>query len=158
MAKQKATAERTFFQELFHVALYKRNQGRIARQLTFVAVAVTVGLGAFRWSDTAATNNMTMRVIVPGLILLLGIWLGYRLVNYTRFADFLISVEAEMSKVSWPTRTTLFRSSMVVLFTIFVLAAILFLYDTLWQLLFDAMGVTGGDTIEIIYRWLGFGK
>ena len=31
------------------------------------------------------------------------------------FADFLIAVEAEMNKVSWPTRTELFRGSMVVI-------------------------------------------
>lgn len=29
-----------------------------------------------------------------------GIWFGYRLVNWPRFADFLISVEAELNKVS----------------------------------------------------------
>ena len=49
-------------------------------------------------------------------------WICYRLVNFPGFADFLIAVEAEMNKVSWPTRTELFRASMVVLFLIFSLA------------------------------------
>ena len=31
------------------------------------------------------------------------------------FADFLIAVEAEMNKVSWPTRHELIRASMVVM-------------------------------------------
>ena len=38
------------------------------------------------------------------------------------FADFLIAVEAEMNKVSWPSRGELFRASIVVLVMIFVLA------------------------------------
>ena len=44
----------------------------------------------------------------------------FRLVNLPKFADFLIAVEAEMNKVSWPTRTELFRSSVVVIVTILV--------------------------------------
>ncbi len=35
---------------------------------------------------------------------MVGLWLCFRLVNMPRFADFLIAVEAEMNKVSWPTR------------------------------------------------------
>jgi preprotein translocase subunit SecE len=45
------------------------------------------------------------------------------------FADFLISVEGEMNKVSWPSRSELFRASLVVILVIFFLAALLFGYD-----------------------------
>jgi preprotein translocase subunit SecE len=69
-------------------------------------------------------------------------WFGYRLVNWPRFADFLIAVEAEMSKVSWPTKTELYRASMVVIFTMFFLAILLFCYDAFWQLLFDVLKVS----------------
>ena len=31
-------------------------------------------------------------------------WFAYRLVNLSSFADFLIAVEVEMTKVSWPSR------------------------------------------------------
>ena len=54
---------------------------------------------------------------------------GFRLVNMPPFADFLISVEAEMNKVSWPTRASCFAASLVVIVVIFLLAAILFAYD-----------------------------
>ena len=57
-----------------------------------------------------------------------------------RFADFLIAVEAEMNKVSWPSRGELVRSSMVVIFVIFALAIILFGYDMLWTFLFRVVG------------------
>ena len=52
------------------------------------------------------------------------------------FADFLIAVEAEMNKVSWPSRGELFRASVVVLFTIIALALLLYAYDFLWRAFF----------------------
>ena len=72
----------------------------------------------------------------PILIALFGSWLGYRLVNLPRFADFLIAVEAEMSKVSWPSRGELFRSSLVVICVIIILAVSLFSFDLIWQWFF----------------------
>ena len=57
------------------------------------------------------------------------------------FADFLIAVEAEMNKVSWPTRDELFRSSMVVIFCIVFLAVVLFGYDVFWRTLLSLLRV-----------------
>lgn len=71
----------------------------------------------------------------PGLLLLLAAWACYRLVNVPSFADFLIAVEAEMNKVSWPTKPELYRASMVVLVVIVVLAAMMSLFDVLWRAL-----------------------
>jgi preprotein translocase subunit SecE len=47
-----------------------------------------------------------------------------------------------MNKVSWPTRDVLFRSTAVVMFTIFALAVILFCYDLIWSRLLYYLGVT----------------
>ncbi len=58
-----------------------------------------------------------------------GLWASFRIVNMPSFADFLISVEGEMNKVSWPSRGELFRASVVVMLVIFFLAAFLFVYD-----------------------------
>ena len=77
--------------------------------------------------------NLGLRFLIPGLLLALGAWASYRVVNVPIFADFLIAVEAEMNKVSWPTRTELFRASMVVLILIFVLAFVLTAYDVFWK-------------------------
>ena len=74
--------------------------------------------------------------------MVVGVWISFRVVNYPRFADFLIAVEAEMNKVSWPSRTELIRSSIVVIFVIFALAIILFGYDMLWRFLFkEVLGI-----------------
>ena len=124
-----------FFQELVHVGLYKRSQGRITRQVTFAALALAVALGLWRLSFIMTGKGLAYQLALPGVLLLAGLWVLYRLVNVPSFADFLIAVEAEMNKVSWPTRTELFRASLVVLFMIFSLAIILAVYDYLWAVL-----------------------
>jgi len=70
-----------------------------------------------------------------------GLWFGFRVVNWPRFADFLISVEAEMGKVTWPSKSELIRASVVVIVTIVILAISLFMFDVVWQWLFKLIGV-----------------
>lgn len=118
---------------MFTASRYKRTQGRIARQATFFAILVVVAIGAWRLSSVADTE-MT-RYVVPVTILAVGAWLAFRIVNIPRFAEFLISVENEMNKVSWPTRGELYRASMVVIVVIFLLTAILFGYDLILRFL-----------------------
>ncbi len=132
-----------FFQELFQVGLYKRTQGRVTRQVTFVTLALALiwGLHQFSQTQLLATRGPALQFGLPGLLLLLGLWAAYRLVNVPGFADFLIAVEAEMNKVSWPTRTELFRSSIVVLVTIFALAVVLFGFDFFWRRVFSWLGI-----------------
>jgi preprotein translocase subunit SecE len=48
----------------------------------------------------------------------------------------LIAVEAEMNKVTWPSKDELVRASIVVMFTIFFLAVALFSFDIIWQTVF----------------------
>jgi len=124
-------------------SMYKRSQGRIARQVTFGAVAGIIGLGALRFSDLMSGSGPAWQYGIPTLILVAGIWIGFRLVHWPKFADFLIAVEAEMNKVSWPSRMELYRASVVVLVTIFLLAAALFLFDFVWSSLFRLIGIQG---------------
>jgi preprotein translocase subunit SecE len=140
------------FHELLRAGVYKRSQGRITRQVTFAALALGLAVGLWRLKDTMATSNLwldpshttllfLLRIGVPGLLLLLGWWVCYRLVNLPVFADFLIAVEAEMNKVSWPSRGELYRASLVVLITLFALAALLFAYDVIWKWLLHLVGI-----------------
>ena len=141
-----------FFQELFRVGLYKRTQGRIARQVTFAAIAVCVLAGAFQLYTSLVTMGHLWQLAFPSAMIVIGIWVAYRLVNLPVFADFLIAVEAEMNKVSWPTRAELYRSSVVVLVTVFVLAALLFLFDITWRQIFMTIDIVPGESI--IEEWL----
>jgi len=146
MVKEGNTALNPFWRELFSVGVYKRSQGRIARQVTFAAIVLMVALGAWSLKGflTQSVSNLTTVYVASTAVLVLGMWLAFRLVNMPRFADFLIAVEAEMNKVSWPTRTELVRSSIVVIFTIFGLMFVLYFFDIFWRLLLNAVGVFGG--------------
>ena len=107
-------------QELFRFGFYKRNQGRIARRATFGAFAVIVALGAWRLTqylggivgDNTELDTGPAEfdcVLHSALVLATGLWASFRVVQLPTFADFLISVEGEMNKVSWPSRGELFR-------------------------------------------------
>ncbi len=148
MAKQKAASQVSFLQDLLHFGVYKRNQGKIVRQATFAAMAMTFLIGSWRlYAALDAADDQSwyaapgMEYLLPGLLLAIGTWVSFRLVNYPPFADFLVAVEAEMNKVSWPSRQELIRASLVVIFVMFFLAIILFTFDLIWQALFKLIGV-----------------
>ena len=133
MGKESGVALNGFWRDWFQFGLYKRSQGRITRQATFAVLALLVILGAWRLSAYVGPGVAWKQIGVPGVLAVVGVWLSFRLVNWPQFADFLIAVEAEMGKVSWPTRKELFRGSIVVMVTIFSLATMLTAYDFVWH-------------------------
>ena len=150
MSKDQRAATSPFLRELLQWNVYKKNQGRITRQVTFAAIAIVVAFGGWRLSNysinwvTAPDGSLLQSLVhvgVPTLIVVLGWWAAFRLVNMPNFADFLIAVEAEMNKVTWPSRTELVRSSIVVILTILLLAGILYGYDLFWNAVLMAIGV-----------------
>jgi preprotein translocase SecE subunit len=76
-----------------------------------------------------------LQYTLPLLLIAAGIWFAWRVVNYPPFADFLIATEAELNKVSWPTRTRLVRDTVVVLVTTVLLAVFLFVMDQTWRVI-----------------------
>ena len=139
MSKENSFSVSSVLLEMVHVGVYKRSQGRITRQVTLGVLAVSFLLSAWRLSASMAAGSLQdYQWAVPLLLLVAGWWVSFRIINIPRFADFLIAVEAEMNKVSWPTRTELVRSSLVVIFVIFSLAGILFLFDMFWRFIFSS--------------------
>ena len=124
---------------MFDTSRYKRSQGKVARQLTVAALAAVVGVGSWLLSEMGDTT--TSRYVIPLVVLVTGLWASWRIVNIPRFADFLISVEAEMNKVSWPARSELLRASVVVIIVIFFLAGLLFIYDYILDRVLGIFGV-----------------
>lgn len=145
MSKDNATSPSLwgmFLHELLQGGIYKRTQGRLTRQFTCLAIWLAAAIAAWRTFDTVTWGSvdewfpgagfslaMLLRYLVPAVMLGAGLWLGFRLVNYAPFADFLIAVEAEMNKVTWPSRLEMSRSSIVVIVIMFGLTAIIFSYD-----------------------------
>ena len=54
MSQEKVASSVMWFGELFQVGVYKRSQGRIARQVTFAALAIAFALAAWRARDLSA--------------------------------------------------------------------------------------------------------
>lgn len=149
MGKDKATSSmglNLLMSEFLKPDLYKRSQGRLARQITCATIWVVVALGCWRlWATGLAQQQLAVQYSVPAVLLVIGMWIGYRLVNYPPFADFLIAVEAEMNKVSWPTWRELSRSTIVVIVLIVGLTAVLFGLDLIWAFALKVLGVTRGE-------------
>lgn len=136
-----STGSSSIVSEFFHAGVYKPTQGKAVRQATFAALAVFLGLACFQLSRWLASNWEVAEYPLPLALFVLGVWVCYRAVNLPKFADFLIAVQAEMNKMSWPSQQELVRSSLVVIVVIFILATILFGLDILWMALFKAIGV-----------------
>lgn len=156
-AASSSTASDSFLSELLSTRLYKPSQGRVTRQVTGGAIWLAFAIAAWRWFETAfglgwlasvagdietqRTVLDVLKFVLPGLLLAAGVWIGYRVVNYPRFADFLIAVEAEMNKVMWPSQDELVRSSVVVIMLLIAFAVLMYLFDLLWLWLFMLMGI-----------------
>ncbi len=140
-----ASSGSSLISEMFSNSAYKPNQGRFVRQLTALAIWVVVAMACWSLYGTLRASLQAGSLgipVIPAVTLMIGLWFGYRAVNWPRFADFLIAVEAEMNKVTWPGKDELKRASFVVIFTIFFLAIALFAFDVVWQAIFSAIGVT----------------
>ena len=134
MSKDSAVQSVALWQELFQFSIYKATQGKITRQVSGAAFALAFIIGAWRLFETGQLSD-NLRFVVPCAIAIVGSWISFRVVNWPAFADFLIGVEAEMNKVTWPSWDELRRSSMVVMALIFGLTVILFVFDLLWTVL-----------------------
>ncbi len=140
------TANQPLTANLLQTAIYKPNQGRIVRQVTALAIWIVAAVGCYRLYITLRGSfdlSPWISTGIPVLLCAAGCWFGFRVVNWPRFADFLIAVEAEMNKVTWPSKSELVRAAIVVILTILVLAIALFLFDIVWQWFFALIGVTG---------------
>ncbi len=132
----------SFWSELLAVGLYKRNQGRLARQLTAAGLGVLVVFGAYVLAQGPLTAyGAEVRTGVPAVVTAIAGWVIFRLVNWPLFAEFLISVEAEMNKVSWASKPELYRATIVVLSTMLFLGIVLFAYDNAWLWILTSIGV-----------------
>jgi len=126
--------------------VYKKNQGKYTRVVTFASAMVMAVVAAAALSDFlraytgpyVSFGGPTVLVMLVGLLTL---WL----INRPKSADFLIATEGEMKKVSWSTKKEVVGSTKVVIITTFVLALILFGVDLMFIFLFKWMRVTGTE-------------
>lgn len=126
---------------VLHLRSKKSNANGVVKVHVVSGTFTVQGLDADGKAVGRDQSNLGFQYIIPGVVLALAAWICYRLVNMPSVADFLIAVEAEMNKVSWPTRHELIRASLVVLITMFVLTVVLFGFDLLWNFVFTRLHV-----------------
>lgn len=149
MAKQKTMPANALLQAMFQFDLYKPTQGRTIRKIVGGVIFFGAALASWQIYNSLSIDFGWLSPIqavypqytIPLALTLLGLWLGFRIVNIPTFADFLISVEAEMDKVTWPSTGQVYNASMVVIVAIFTLMFSLFFFDMVWQWLFRLIGV-----------------
>ena len=133
------------FDEFLRVGVYKRSQGRIVRQVTFAALALglLIGLWKLGWTlyGSGQGSSVWLYYGLPGVLAVVGLWASYRAVNLPAFADFLIAVEAEINKVSWPSWSEMWRWTLVVIIMIFSIGFLLATFDFFWVWFFKLIGV-----------------
>jgi len=145
----------------FTAVPYKRSQGQRVRRGTIVGILALAACGIYtmlnHWAGSAAPSDWSLAVpftggrsivllkdiqfTLPILVALASLWLAYRVVNLPVFADFLIATEAEMNKVSWTTRQRLIQDTIVVLVTVVLLTAFLFVVDVAWNMVLTRIGI-----------------
>lgn len=141
----------------FSVLGYKKSQGIRARRYTMIGFLLIgwTGVVALRngpfladasaslvydlpFTDVAFTALPSVGFTLPLILAVAAFWFSWRIVNVPVFADFLIATEAEMNKVSWSTRKQLVQDTIVVLTTVFLLTAFLFVVDWFWGTLLSS--------------------
>jgi preprotein translocase subunit SecE len=139
---------RDLLKELFRIRRYKSNQGRLMRRLTMSGVWTVFICGAYKFTQLAfdwapLLREQEVRYIVALFFITAGMWFGYRLVQWPLFADFLVAVESEMVKVSWPGKAELYSSTIVVLIMFAILSAMIYIFDLVWVFVFNSLQILG---------------
>ncbi len=121
--------------------IYKKGQGTTARWITAASLLGLAAFGAFELENSAAAWGVIVNAqhkdivgvplsYIPAAVLFIGAaLLTAYVVNWPRFVDYLIMSEAELRKVSWPTRLELKRQTTVVIITILFFGVVLLIAD-----------------------------
>ena len=122
------------------IRIYKAAQGRTLRLGTAIGLAVTdltlcyfVGSLLQQYVPAGVAYKTYLVYAVPALAFCAMAVAEFILLNRPSVVDFLVATESEMKKVSWPSRAELLGSTGVVIMTVLVLAAFIFLADFLFN-------------------------
>ena len=118
--------------------IYKRGQGKNTRLYTAFAGILIVGLGCFQlYTKLQALDlGLWVETMVPVALFMFLSVLVLWIVNRPTVADFMISAEGEMKKVSWSSRKEIAVSTFVVIVVVVGMAALLGVTDLGLQLFF----------------------
>jgi preprotein translocase subunit SecE len=133
------------------LGIYKRGQGYYTRMISAVAGGVIAALGCYALYgklDALVFVNQNLKIVVQSLVPLAVFggfaFLMYWLVNKPIIADFMISAEGELKKVSWSTRQEITASTLIVIAVMLIMAGCLLVVDVSLQYFFQAIHLIPG--------------
>lgn len=123
------------------VTAYKKNQGRPTRQIALCAVVAVLSwfliqVSSLFWKKQSGLPWLGMTVLAIGA----SAFLSVVLLNRPKWADFLISVQQEIDRVTWPSMLEVKRATIVVLFLLSSMSVLIFGFDLVWQWVFELIG------------------
>lgn len=124
------------------------NTNYTATDASRITVESTAGAGPAYAADVIDTRPrppvepVLVQGIVASIILILGAIITYWFCAIRpKSVDFLINTDMEMKKVNWSTRKDIIGSTWVVIGSSFIIAAFIFIADTIMQFIFRSIGV-----------------
>ncbi|RME03439.1 MAG: preprotein translocase subunit SecE [Planctomycetota bacterium] len=130
--------------------IYKSGQGKVVRLTVAFLFQALIIYGCYQfylWMEFTDLKGNPLWIarpisylegldmdLTPRLLIALGSFvlltvLNYALANYPKFADFLIDVHIEMTKVTWPDKEEILKSTSVVLMVTIILMIWIALID-----------------------------
>ena len=118
--------------------IYKRGQGKYTRLYSAFAGILIVGIGCFQlYTKLQALDlGLWVETMVPVALFMILSVLVLWIVDKPTVADFMISAEGEMKKVSWSSKKEIAVSTFVVIVVVVGMAALLGVTDLGLQLFF----------------------
>jgi len=129
--------------------IYKRGQGTAARWATAAALGAFAIFGCYELNDRlSGRGGITVygATVDIGLLITAIVFTGCGLaiawvVNAPKSVDFLIVTEAELRKVSWPTRQELWKQTVIVLVAVVLIGTLILAADVILMLLMRGVKV-----------------
>ena len=111
--------------------IYKRGQGYYTRLFTGLIVFAIVAMGSFVLYNKLQGKDISIwaQVLVPAGVCIVLSLLVFWLVNKPNIADFMISAEGEIKKVSWSSRQEIIASTVIVIIVVASMALLLMFAD-----------------------------
>lgn len=120
---------------------YKKKQGKPSRQIAVCALA-----GCLAWlliqvcSVFVSRQTGVLWLLTCVTMIVVSLVAAFAFISRAKVADFLISVQSEIDKVTWPSLSEVKRATVVVLVLIVAMAVVMFTFDLVWQWFFQVTG------------------
>ena len=120
---------------------YRANQGGLTRKICLAVVSAILSWVALSLFSVfyRRQSGVVWLVICVCIVFFVSV-LSIKVLDRPRWADFLISVQSEVDKITWPSNSDVRRHTLVVLWLLFSLAIMVFLFDIMWQWMFRLSG------------------